>query len=93
MRKVNIDEAKTTLAQLVEAAENGETIVLARAGKPVAKLVRYAKPAGIQLGMLKGRMPAGLVAQIERPFTRDELASLFGAAAEPTDGDPVDVRK
>ena len=31
MRKVNIHEAKTTLSQLVEAAESGETVVLARA--------------------------------------------------------------
>lgn len=93
MREVNIDEAKATLAQLVEAAENGETIVLVRAGKPVAKLVRYAKPAGIRLGVLKGKVPAGLIAEIERPFARDQLASLFGAAAEPPDGDPVDVRK
>ncbi len=39
MRKVNIYEAKTRLSQLVEAAAAGEEIVIARAGKPVARLV------------------------------------------------------
>lgn len=86
MRKVNIHEAKTTLSQLVEAAENGETIVLARAGKPVAKITRYAKPAGIRLGVLKGKLPAGLVAEIERPFTAAERATLFGAPINPEGG-------
>lgn len=86
MRKVNIHEAKTTLSQLVEAAENGETVVLARAGKPVAKLTRYTRPAGVRLGVLKGKLPAGLVAEIDRPFTAGELATLFGSPVEPSAG-------
>ena len=36
MRKVNIHEAKTTLSKRVEAAEAGEKVILARAGRPVA---------------------------------------------------------
>ena len=55
MRKVNIHEAKSTLSQLVEAAENGEDILIARAGRPVARLTRVrVVRRGIKLGTLKG---------------------------------------
>lgn len=39
MRKVNIHEAKTHLSRLVNEAGEGETIILAKAGKPAAALV------------------------------------------------------
>jgi len=39
MRQVNIHEAKTHLSQLVEEAANGNEIIIAKAGKPVARLV------------------------------------------------------
>jgi prevent-host-death family protein len=39
MRQVNIHEAKTHLSRLADEAGAGETIILAKAGKPVAKLV------------------------------------------------------
>ena len=38
---VNIHEAKTHLSRLVERIEAGEEIVIARAGRPVARLVPY----------------------------------------------------
>jgi len=37
--QVNIHQAKTHLSQLVERAGHGEEIVIAKAGKPIAKLV------------------------------------------------------
>ena len=40
MKQVNVHEAKTHLSRLLARAEKGEEIVIARAGKPVAKLVR-----------------------------------------------------
>ncbi len=42
--QVNIHEAKTHLSRLVERAARGEQIVIARAGKPVARLVALAPP-------------------------------------------------
>ena len=39
MRQVNIHEAKTHLSRLVDEAGDGETILMAKAGKPVAALV------------------------------------------------------
>jgi prevent-host-death family protein len=40
-KPVNIHEAKTHLSRLVERVEAGEEITLARAGRPVARLVPY----------------------------------------------------
>lgn len=56
MRKVNIYEAKTRLSQLVEEAASGEDVVIARAGRPVARLTRL-KESGRKrrLGLLDGR--------------------------------------
>jgi prevent-host-death family protein len=84
MRKVNIHEAKTTLSQLVEAAEAGERIVLARAGKPVAQIVRLARERpGIRLGLLKGKLPERLLDQIAKPLSKREVEALFGRGLEP----------
>lgn len=59
--QVNMFEAKTQLSRLVEAVENGTMaeIVIARNGKPAARLVPVhdARP-GIRLGLLAGRFPA-----------------------------------
>lgn len=49
-------EAKTTLSQLVEQAENGEDVVLARAGKPVARIVAIPATGKRRLGQWKGRV-------------------------------------
>lgn len=83
MRMVNIHEAKSTLSRLVEAAESGETIVLARAGKPVARLVGLGTRRGIRLGVLRGRLPASLLDEVAKPLTRRQIGALFGGTLEP----------
>jgi prevent-host-death family protein len=40
---VNMHEAKSTLSKLVEKVAAGEEVVIAKAGKPVARLVRYER--------------------------------------------------
>lgn len=45
MDSVNIYEAKTHLSRLIERVEAGEEVVIARAGKPVARLVPIAPAA------------------------------------------------
>ena len=40
MNAINIHEAKTHLSRLVEQAERGESLIIARAGKPVAQIGR-----------------------------------------------------
>lgn len=54
---VNIHDAKTHLSRLVERAEHGEEIVIARAGRPVAKLVPYRETREPRkLGAWKGKV-------------------------------------
>jgi prevent-host-death family protein len=61
MRTVNMLEAKTQLSRLVKAVESGteSEIVIARNGKPAAKLVPIGAPreTGKRLGLLAGRYP------------------------------------
>ena len=54
---VNVHAAKTNLSRLLERAEAGEEIVIARAGKPIAKLVPYVpdRPKRV-FGALKGQI-------------------------------------
>ncbi|HJS26415.1 MAG TPA: type II toxin-antitoxin system Phd/YefM family antitoxin [Actinomycetota bacterium] len=54
---VNVHEAKTHLSRLLERVERGEEIVVARAGKPVAKLVPIeGAPGKRPLGRDKGKI-------------------------------------
>ena len=58
MDPVNIHEAKTQLSKLIEAAERGEEVIIARAGKPVAKLMalenqKPARKAGSMRGLFE----------------------------------------
>ena len=54
---VNIHDAKTHLSRLVEEAAAGAEIIIAKAGKPMARLLPISAPARKkQLGLLKGRI-------------------------------------
>jgi prevent-host-death family protein len=58
MSTVNVHEAKTHLSRLIETAASGETVIIAKAGKPVAKLTAVdapARPAMRRLGFLAGQ--------------------------------------
>jgi prevent-host-death family protein len=55
VERVNIHEAKTHFSKLVERVEAGEEIVIARAGKPVAKLVPYRERQPRRLGIWQGK--------------------------------------
>lgn len=83
MRTVEIHEAEETLSQLVDAALAGEKVILARAGKPVAELVRVQPRRGIRLGVLKGMFPDKFQADAVRPLSKRELERLFGTEVEP----------
>ena len=56
MRTVNVLEAKTTLSALLVAVEEGEEIVIARAGTPVARLVKIREAHERVLGADDGRI-------------------------------------
>ena len=55
MSTVNVHEAKTHLSRLLAKVEAGEEIVIARSGKPVARLVGYRSSRPVRrFGALKG---------------------------------------
>lgn len=59
MRFTNISEAKATLSKLVADVEAGAEVILSRAGKPVAKLIKYeplSEPRDLDVGTWRGRV-------------------------------------
>jgi prevent-host-death family protein len=78
-KPINIYDAKTRLSELVERAMRGEDIVIAKAGRPVARLVALgAKPKHRAPGRWKGRVriskdfDAPLPSDVLRGFGIDE---------------------
>lgn len=55
MELINVHEAKTHLSRLLDRVAHGEEIVLAKSGKPVAKLVPFPAEAR-RPGRLKGKI-------------------------------------
>ena len=74
--QVNIYEAKTRLSELVEQAHRGETIVIAKNGTPLAKLVPLVAPAKskIVFGLMKGEIE--IADDFDAPLP-DDLLALF----------------
>ena len=74
-KQVNIYEAKTQLSKLVDRAAAGEDVILARAGKPVARLTQLEAPKRtIRYGVLKGKIKVS--ADFDDPLP-DDLLALF----------------
>jgi antitoxin (DNA-binding transcriptional repressor) of toxin-antitoxin stability system len=77
MKTVDILEAETHLAKLVEGAANGEPFVIAKAGKPLVKVIAIEAPPAKQvkrIGFLEGQF------KIPEDFDemgREEIQRLF----------------
>ena len=77
MHTVNIHEAKTHLSRLVEEAAKGETFIIAKAGKPMVKVVPLDQDetgTKRRLGFMQGEI------QVPDDFDRmgaDEIEALF----------------
>jgi len=77
MDKINIHQAKTQLSRLVERAAGGEEIVIAKSGKPVARLVPYtAKNEPRRPGYLRGKIR--VKKSFDQPLPKELLASFEG---------------
>jgi len=77
MQTVNIHEAKTHLSRLLEQVAGGEEIIIAKAGKAIARLVPLdVPPKKRQLGLLKGKL--NVPDDFDAPLTEDELALFEG---------------
>ena len=81
MQTFNIHEAKTHLSRLVDLAAKGETFVIAKAGKPLVKVVALDAPDAAE-----ARRLGFMVGQIETPDDFDrmgegEIERMFGGGA------------
>ena len=76
MSTLNIHAAKTHLSRLIEEVAEGEEVVIAKAGRPVARLVPIEKNARRKLGVLKGRLQ--IPGDFDAPLP-DELIAAFEA--------------
>ncbi len=74
---VNIHEAKTHLSQLLQRVIAGEEIILAKAGKPVARLVPFtAAPAQRLPGSARGQI--WIAPDFDAPLPDEILAAFEG---------------
>lgn len=85
MQTVNVHEAKTHLSRLLDAAASGEEIVIAKAGKPVAKLVAIGggPVRKRKLGGLEGRFT--VPDDFDDPLPDEILALFYGRVDEDID--------
>ena len=77
---VNMHEAKTNLSRLVEKAVQGESVVIAKAGKPMVRIVAIDAPAPAKrkrIGFLAGQVTVP-DAQTFNDLGNDEIAAMFG---------------
>jgi prevent-host-death family protein len=77
MPTVNIHEAKTNFSRLVDAAASGEEIVIAKAGKPAARLVPIERvKVTRRFGGLKGKVR--IAEDFDAPLPDDVIAAFEG---------------
>lgn len=73
MSMVNIHQAKTQLSRLLVQVEAGEEVVIARNGKPVARLVRFRDRGKRRFGALRGKI--SIDKSFFDPLPESELAA------------------
>jgi prevent-host-death family protein len=79
MQTVNIHEAKTHLSMLIEQAANGDSFIIAKAGKPMVKVTALSAPVGKQMrriGFMAGQI--SVPKNFDRMYSK-EIEQLFGS--------------
>lgn len=78
VRTVSMNEARTHLPRLLNAVARGDEVIIARNGKPVARLVALAAPvAARRPGQWRGQVE--IVTNFDAPLP-EALAAAFGGA-------------
>ena len=84
LRVVNVHQAKTHLSRLIDDAHAGETILLAKAGKPWARLMPLAPPVPQRIpGRLRSQGPLSQPDLLLEPMDPSELESWESGALLP----------
>lgn len=74
--QVNIYEAKSKFSKLINQAIAGEEIIIAKSGKPIAKLVPFKNPAGNRKpGLAKGKII--IADDFDAPLPDDILKEFY----------------
>ena len=77
MSTVNIHQAKTQFSRLVDRAAGGEEIIIAKAGKPVARLVPYTPKGAVRRpGVMRGKIR--IKKNFDAPLPKELLDSFGG---------------
>jgi antitoxin (DNA-binding transcriptional repressor) of toxin-antitoxin stability system len=72
---INIHEAKTQLSRLVELAAAGREFVIAKAGKPMVRVLPFVEGAKYPMGGMRGQ--SDLTLDLKKAFN-DEIDVMFG---------------
>ena len=83
MTTVNVHQAKTHLSRLLAKEARGDEVIIARGGKPVARLVPIQKAKRIDqlLGIDKGRL--WIAKDFDDPLPEEVLAAFEGQGEDP----------
>ena len=73
-KTVNVHEAKTHLSRLLKRVAAGHEVIIAKAGRPVARLIPFAHPGTRPLGMDAGRVV--IADDFDAPLPEDVLADF-----------------
>jgi prevent-host-death family protein len=74
---INIHEAKTHLSRIVDEVAAGSEVIIAKAGKPMARLLPLTGvPRAKKLGLLKGKIK--VPDDFNAPLSEDEIADFEG---------------
>lgn len=76
MEPIDTFEVKAHLSQYVESAESGQDGIIAREGKPVARLTAIHRKSAIRFGVLKGKIRVAV--DFDAPLPNDMLGGFEG---------------
>jgi prevent-host-death family protein len=76
MKQVNIHEAKTHLSRLLEGVAKGEPFVIAKSGKPVAKVTPIVEKPIQRIGFMEGQFE--VPDDIDTPFKKEIEEMFYG---------------
>ena len=81
MKTVNMHDAKTHLSRLVEDASKGEPFIIARAGKPLVKVIPIGEPVMRRVGFLEGQ--AVVPKDFDTQFADEMVSEFYESDIEP----------
>jgi prevent-host-death family protein len=89
MKQVNIHDAKTNLSRLLEDVRAGDSFLIAKAGKPIAKVSPYPEPdTASRVGFMAGQIS---VPDDFDSLMSDEIAAMFQSGDGFGGADPHEV--